>query len=183
MARRVKRVKRIKRPAAKRWTAEERDAWIDFLKGEIIFPPATRSIAAVVKQLRGFRGKGRARGPDVMPSFDRLPEWKRHAAGEAALSAIAGRRFKRDNEMREQIYGICFIAAGDIAFLIEKPEQPKMRPEAMTLFDDAPAAAPVRSAIFDLPEDVLHLAITMTRRAIANAVEIRDVPKRRKRAA
>lgn len=172
--------KKAKRVGAAKWSAEERLAWLAFLQGEILFPPASRSIGSVVSQMRGFRGRRKARGPDVMPSFDKLPEDQRHAMSLAAYDVIGRSGFVRDGLVKVQVEQICRIASGDIAFMIEKPEEERAPERAGTLqlFSDE-ETAPIRMGISDLPDEKLHAAIIATRAAMRNTI----APKRKKRAA
>lgn len=172
MAKRAKKTKRLKRPAAQRWTDEERKAWIAFLKGQMMFPPGNRSLAVVVKQLRGWRGKGKRRGPDVLPSFDALNSWTRHHASTMAVAWLSGMPHRRENQIREQAEAICRIASGDIAFMVETPEDRSRQPEKLTLFEDA-HGAPKRSAIHDLSDDILHAGIQHVRNEIARSIAAR----------
>lgn len=164
--------KKSKRPAAAKWSKDERDAWLEFLQGDRMLPPGARSLQSVIKQLRGFRGKGKEAGPDRYPYFDIMPDDVRHAASVASLEAISGRPHTRASQLREQSEAICRIAAGDVAFMVEKPISEAARPDKSTLFEDL-TATPVRNAIFDLPDEVLHAAIITTRNAIIDEFDRR----------
>lgn len=172
--------KKGKRPAAAKWSNEERVAWVEFLNGERMLPPGVRSLSSVIKQLRGFRGRGKPPGRNLYPTFEALPDDVRHVASVAALASISGRPHTRASQLREQSEAICKIAAGDVAFLIETPSSEAPKPDKLSLFEDL-TAKPVRSAIFDLPDDDLHAAIIATRNAILDELATRQ--KRRGRAA